>query len=208
MNQRRVWAPLFALALGSAAFGAGAGECLRGDCVDGFGTGRISAERTHRGIWSGGIRHGYGTEMARDSSEIWRGQFRDGSINGSAVYVSGSGAYYAGAWREGRWHGYGVYTYPDGSRYRGFFVDGARHGSGELSLASGARYSGAFESGHFQGEGILTIPGLLRYEGSWSGGAREGSGNESFMDGTFRYLEPSTWPGRRPARSTTITCPR
>jgi hypothetical protein len=54
---------------------------------------------------------------------------------------------YIGAWQSGDYHGYGVLTYPDGTRHAGAFRSGQIHGFGDRRYPAGAeslRRRGAF----------------------------------------------------------------
>jgi MORN repeat. len=41
---------------------------------------------------------------------------------------------YEGEYRDGKYHGQGIYSYPDGSMYEGKWKDGEKHGQGILNF--------------------------------------------------------------------------
>lgn len=166
-------------------------RCPADSCAISYGAQPLPGERRHLGFFRDGVRSGYGLEITVDGSEIWTGSYRDGSINGHAVYLgvkdSSVTQYYAGGWKGGRRHGYGSYRYLNGSRYTGEFRDGFEHGSGELVLQTGGRYRGSFAGGKFEGKGMWILPGFLRSEGMWKGGIRRGRGVDRYLDGLLEY---------------------
>jgi len=62
------------------------------------------------------------------------------------------GNYYSGEWANGKRHGYGVFTYADGSKYEGQWMNNWKHGDGRYTYADGTVYQGPFENDRMVGE--------------------------------------------------------
>ncbi|MCP4006089.1 MAG: tetratricopeptide repeat protein [bacterium] len=157
-----------------------------------FGELVLADNRLYRGFHRDGIRSGYGVEMDAGRQNFWRGTYRNGSINGRAVWQrltdGKTNSYYAGTWKDGRHHGYGTLLYENGDRYAGDFRRGFPYGLGEFQwLATGSYYVGGFAREKFNGKGTLVVPGLLRYWGGWKDGERDGMGSETFFGGLLEY---------------------
>ena len=46
-----------------------------------------------------------------------------------------------------KYHGYGTFAFPDGSKYEGNFKDNQMHGAGTYTDASGVEWKGKFYNG-------------------------------------------------------------
>lgn len=85
-------------------------------------------------------------------------------------------------------HGYGSYSWADGSLYEGDWCEGVRTGRGTYTWPSSARYEGEFLAGRMHGQGVFTAPDGTRYEGSWQNDLKHGLG-ASFLS----LVEPTAW---------------
>ena len=72
----------------------GFGQCISGDCVNGYGT----------YIYDGGK---------------YVGQNKDGRMHGQGTYTYASGDKYVGEWKDNKRNGQGTYTYAYGDKYVG-----------------------------------------------------------------------------------------
>ena len=99
------------------SFSAFAGECISGDCRNGYGT--------------------YGW----DDGSIYIGEFRNSNFNGSGTLTFGNnewkGDKYVGEFKDDIRFGYGTYYYADGNQYVGEFKNGEMHGLGTFTFADG-----------------------------------------------------------------------
>ncbi len=99
-----------------------AAECIRGDCVDGFGTFIWPSGARYDGDFKKGIRHGAGSYMFADGA-LYVGEYLQGVRHGKGTFVWASKKKYVGEWRHGRQNGYGIKTWPDGRRQAGLFKE-------------------------------------------------------------------------------------
>ena len=74
--------------------------------------------------------HGHGTLRFKKNDDVYKGQFDNGCI-----------------------HGYGKYTWEDGSWYQGQFANDERHGQGKQRDADGTIREGKWINGHFVSSG-------------------------------------------------------
>lgn len=118
----------------------------------------------------------------------WSGVCREGYVEGEGVLawhapVKESIAHhvYVGHMQRGKLHGYGVYTWPDGSRYDGMWNRDNRHGKGVYTQPDGARYDGQWKNDYWHGMGTtFDTLGNKIYTGSWVDGQRSGYGIDIF----------------------------
>ncbi len=70
------------------------------------------------GYFEDGFKHGSGKHFNADSSLIYEGEYYKGNYNGKGkIYFNG--VVYYGDFQNDMPHGFGVYTYQDGSRWEG-----------------------------------------------------------------------------------------
>ncbi len=106
----------------------GVGQCLEGDCVNGFG------------------------KFACDCGYVYEGNF----VNGSRTtgILTKSDLVYEGEFSNDLAHGLGVIRYIDGSWYEGTFVENYPDGYGGYHFSNGSKYLGEIQQGNFSGLGI------------------------------------------------------
>ena len=71
-------------------------------------------------------------------SEEYRGEWRDGKLQGHGTFTSRRGSY-EGGWRDGKRHGHGTRTSRLGIRYEGEYRDGKKHGYWTVTHPDGRR---------------------------------------------------------------------
>jgi hypothetical protein len=103
------------------------GDCIKGDCSDGFGVFVFSNNDRYEGDWKAGKKHGYGT------------------------YISASGHIYSGMYNNDKRNGYGTYKWPEGDMYIGEYVNDLRHGRGVYIDDKGNQKEGMYVNGEFAG---------------------------------------------------------
>jgi len=90
---------------------------------------------------------------------------------------------YDGEWENDKMHGFGAYSYGDGSTYEGYWIDGRRHNYGQLRYANGNEYKGEFACGKKEGVGTLVFIDGGSYEGEWYQDLAHGKGKVVYENG-------------------------
>ena len=121
----------------------GFGQCVSGDCKNGYGT----------YIWASGDKY--------------EGQWKDYKKDGQGTYTSASGAKYKGQWKDDKSHGQGTYTSSSGDKYEGQWKDDNKSGQGTYTWASGDKYEGQWKDDKFHGQGTYTDPNGLIWSGEY-----------------------------------------
>lgn len=140
------------------------------------------------------------------------GELKNGHYHGVGMmrtpldYASMKGRqdYYTGLWRDGHPHGWGVFSWSNGtSWYKGECKLGMRHGYGEFMWSDGRRYIGNFKRDHMWGSGnFFWDEGYV--EGNWKLDEMHGKCKLFYKNGTtfvgkYRYGVRNgkgiyTWP--------------
>jgi len=94
---------------------------------------------------------------------------------------------YEGPLQEGKPHGYGIETWPNGTRYEGYYASGKKHGKGSYQWANGDTYTGDFFEDTCHGRGEYLYADGRIYDGDWKRNQMHGDGNFTWPDG--RYYE-------------------
>ena len=110
----------------------GFGQCISGDCENGYGA------------------------YIYDNGDKYVGEFKKEVRNGQGVFIWGKGKWegnkYVGEWQNDKMHGQGTLNYANGDKYVGGFKDGTFHGEGTYTEANGTVTKGLWENGEFLGE--------------------------------------------------------
>lgn len=88
---------------------------------------------------------------------------------------------------DGRPHGFGIYSWPDGSVYDGFFEHGLRHGYGAFTYSDGRVYEGQWEHDLKTGFARFTFADGGVHQGDWVRDVREGYAVLTYPDGVTEY---------------------
>lgn len=115
---------------------AAAAECLRGDCVNGFGVAVLPGKETCACWWKNGLRHGRGS-CTWPNGDVFAGEFRDDAMFGQGAFTLPDGERYTGGVQDSAMHGQGTLVHPDGRRHRGGFAHDRRNGLGVQSWPDG-----------------------------------------------------------------------
>lgn len=117
-----------------------------------------------------GLCEGYGRRQYANGCS-YEGQWKKDSQNGQGTYTYEDGMSWTGLFVDNKmWTGNGFwYYYTDGKRngktYDGEVVDGVPHGFGRYTFADGSFYEGEFVNGKRHGEGVYESFGLADDEG-------------------------------------------
>ena len=164
------------------------GECIKGDCVNGWGTSSYPDNGKYEGEWRDRMFHGQGLYTFPDGGK-YIGKMRDGENNGQGLMFYPDGGKYVGHWRGGDMNGYGTYTYPDGSKYDGRWKNGEYHGRGTYlynDTDKRFKYVGRFIYGKKKGyaTGTMTYKNGCKFVGHWKDDKPHGIGSMIHPDGT------------------------
>jgi len=138
------------------------------------------------GIWSNGMRGGFGTLVMSDGSELVGHWEKDSLSYGE--FSSPDGSKYFGKW-EGDSLTEGVYVSPLGDRFTGRFDNLGKYLTGSLQTADQKFYHGSFQDGKFHGSGILEDLDGSIYIGLFEEGTKNGTGILEDNDGTVYHGE-------------------
>lgn len=105
--------------------------------------------------------------------------------HGFGSYTWKDGSVYYGNWEYDKMRGYGKMTYANGDVYEGNWTDNKAEGYGELTQKQGTVYKGTWVNDLKHGKGTETWKDLARYEGEYENGKKNGFGKLSFKDGSF-----------------------
>lgn len=139
-----------------------------------------------------GIVDGYG-EVEYDSSNRYKGNFKNGKKDGLGTFYYANGAKYEGNWGNDKENGKGTYTWEEVGKYEGDWSDGLQSGYGEMTFAEGT-YKGHFEKGKISGQGVLFFANGNRYSGNFSDNSANGNGTMYYKD-SGRY--EGNWSGNK-----------
>jgi len=95
------------------------GECIEGDCKNGYGAYKCVLEK-YAGEFKDGKLHGQGT-LTMDLEGKYVGEFKDDKLHGLGTFTYFNGDKYAGEWKDGMRDGQGTFTFQDGSVIKGIF---------------------------------------------------------------------------------------
>lgn len=123
-----------------------AAQCIKGDCVNGFGE-----------------------KMYPDSSRFV-GQFEKGAKK-SGTYFYRNGDSYKGSFEKNQRSGFAIYKYKSGEEFTGTYVNDEK-AYGKYRYSNGEVYTGTFENNKPDGYGILISKDGKKWEGQWENGKR------------------------------------
>lgn len=102
-----------------------------------------------------------------------------------------NGDIYKGDWKNGNMDGYGTMTWKDKSEYVGYWKEGKRQGKGTKTWDNGNfKYDGEWNDDKMHGEGILIGKNGDVFKGQWKNGMQDQGmmkwKNGNVYDGTFK----------------------
>ena len=131
----------------------GFGQCILGDCVNGYGT----------YTWSDGAKY--------------LGGFQNGELHGKGTYTYENGNEYVGEWKEGKFDGQGTFTFPNGDKYVGEYKNDFKHGQGTYTFGEGEwkgdKYVGGYKDGEWHGKGTYNWANSLVWSGKYDAGVQK-----------------------------------
>jgi hypothetical protein len=170
------------------------GDCVLGDCLDGYAEMELSTGGQYEGLWSNGKPDGSG--KFDDGYMTYQGGFAAGLFHGEGNLQTPAFSY-RGRFNNGKFHGFGKKVLSDGRSERGNFVNGnlsqgsinlpdgrevsgtfieLKRGNGTISYPDGTQYEGDFLDLIPEGEGIMFLPNRDQLEGQFHNGKLNGIG--------------------------------
>ncbi|MBN2657002.1 MAG: hypothetical protein JXR86_08070 [Spirochaetales bacterium] len=101
------------------------------------------------------IQHQSPGALTFKDGSLYRGEIRDGKMEGKGFIQWPDGSSYKGEFRNNRMNGRGILTWPNGDIYSGMFKEGKMEGVGRLRWAGGKRFYGLFEENRRTRQGII-----------------------------------------------------
>ena len=143
----------------------GFGQCMSGDCENGYGTYIFPNQDKYVGKYKDGNFHGKGT-YTFSNGDKYVGEHKDGERNGQGIYtytsyvrscIRNSGSKYVGEFKDGLYHGQGTKIWKkgtvfEGDRYVGQWKENKKHGKGTYITSDEKQYKGMWENDKFIGE--------------------------------------------------------
>ena len=121
------------------------------------------------------------------NTATWFGECKDGYVHGQGTlqwYKNGEPkGIYVGSFSQGKFHGKGIYTWPNGSKYDGEYKDDKKHGKGIFTWSNGDKYDGEYKDDKFHGKGIYTFANGSKYDGEYKYDKKHGLGKLTLVKG-------------------------
>ena len=111
----------------------GFGQCISGDCENGYGTYNYKA-------------------LKGEADSQYVGEWKDGKFHGQGTFTVKYGGKYVGEWKNGMKSGKGTMTYLDGSKYVGLWWNDKKFGQGTMTYVSGRVKKGVWLNNEFDEE--------------------------------------------------------
>lgn len=141
------------------------------------------------GHWFENEMHGKGTLLllagSRWGGSNWKwynGNFQHGKYHGEGIFTWPDGAIYEGQWKQSRPHGYGSYESALGGKYIGEWRYGTQYGTGTCLYSNGIMYTGEFKNNLRHGVGTCQWPNGSCYSGLWDNNEMRNPSNMKTCD--------------------------
>jgi hypothetical protein len=129
-----------------------AGECIRGDCINGEGT------------------------MKFDNGDSYTGTFKDEKKIGYGIYTFSNGERYEGEFQADFPNGKGTAFLANGNVFSGNFINNVPDGKGKMIFNNGNIYDGEWRRGVREGKGTMSYIDGSIYTGEWKANKKSGYG--------------------------------
>lgn len=141
------------------------------------------------GHWFENEMHGKGILLllagSRWGASNWKwynGNFQHGKYHGEGIFTWPDGAIYEGQWKQSRPHGYGSYESSLGGKYIGDWRYGTQYGTGTCLYSNGIMYTGEFKNNLRHGVGTCQWPNGSCYSGLWDNNEMRNPSNMKTCD--------------------------
>ena len=94
------------------------------------------------------------------NGEYYEGNFENDLYNGNGIYKwEKEGREYKGQFKDGNMEGWGINKFNDGSYYEGYYKAGQKHGKGSYIWTNGKKFTGNWLNNKLHGNGCYEING-------------------------------------------------
>jgi hypothetical protein len=164
-------------------------QCVKGNCIDGFGIKTYQDGSRYIGAFVQGNRQGIGTCFWKNGSRFF-GEWKLDKPEGAGVFINTQSVKQQGLWKKGKLfeENANVVTeklFSASSRIQGCLVGDCIGGNGTL-MVNGDIYMGDFKNNLRHGVGICFYFNGSAYKGDWQGDKQHGNGELTYADGTTR----------------------
>ncbi|MBK8953966.1 MAG: caspase family protein [Saprospiraceae bacterium] len=149
--------------------------CLRGNCIQGFGTMSYADGSRYTGEFRSGLREGKGIYYYQNQNK-YLGEWQKDARHGEGKMEFANGDVYTGQFNRNFMEGKGTMEFGRGDKYFGDWKSNKPHGKGSYYFKTGERYEGDFENALFTGYGTLYYKSGAYYSGQWKSSKKHGSG--------------------------------
>ena len=125
-------------------------------------------------------------------------RFFQGKVALVTTCVFASGNRYEGEMKDGAYHGFGIFSWTDGTVDEGEWINGQQEGRGTLTFVDARQYIGDWNGGARPGHGVMRWPDGREYFGSWANGQQTGQGTLLYADGSMysgEWRDGEQWTG-------------
>lgn len=159
------------------------GETYKGawinDSISGFGIYIFSDGTRYEGNWKNNKAEGFG-KLLHPNGSSHSGEWKNNNEHGKGVFIDAKGNEYSGEWINGSMTGQFTVIYKKNKNiFQGYIEKGSYHGFGKFTYKDGSIYSvyeGNFKHGKKHGKGTMTYKCGLVYIGEWKDDQISGKG--------------------------------
>lgn len=164
-------------------------QCVRGNCIDGFGVKTFQDGSRYMGTFVQGNRQGFGTCFWNNGSRFF-GEWKLDKPEGVGVFINSQSLKQEGLWKKGKLFEENSNLVKEqlfsvSSRIQGCLAGDCIGGNGML-MVNGDVYIGDFKNNLRHGVGICYYFNGSEYKGDWKGDKQHGAGVLKYPDGTIR----------------------
>lgn len=198
--------------------------CISGDCDNGYGIYTWDTGERYEGYWKNLKRNGEGSNYFSNGAmykgnwvddqkngigyyeyhptseyKNYKGDYVNGKMTGSGIFIYKNGQKYVGDFYENYFHGQGTMYYADGKiesgkwdydkfvgsneNQKGCISGNCSNGYGTYITSTGGKYVGEFKNDNYEGKGTFTFSSGESYTGEFKAGTYSGNGTYTFTNG-------------------------
>lgn len=149
--------------------------CVKGDCLNGYGTYQYANGNRYVGDFKNGNPDGQGILYFANGNK-YLGHWQQNWRQGEGRFIFTEGHEYLGQFERNQFHGKGLMRYANGDTYDGDWKHNLPEGLGVYTFHTGNRYEGQFAAGRFNGQGTMFYTNGSRFTGWWQNSKKHGKG--------------------------------